>query len=826
MKFKALPALSLFGLLVIPVQAELLDRYTFDNSSNRLEDTSGKGNTAVAAGGVDALTTYTQDTISGATTTVFGNLANVTSSLALPNTIVTSASTAYSVTGWIKTTDNVGYFFGQRDSDATPDRLIITPASSNGVIYNGSTWTSGTKTWANRQADFLNGQWHHFACVVDGTSVTVYRDGVVYDTMTMAAVGSGLKPMSATQRQRFGLDGDPNNSSSEMEGKFDDLRLYNHALTADVVALIHNPNVDFDADGLPDGWELSMPGITSLTELNGTLPAGSGPGSGTGDYDGDGLSDMDEYTIGTGPTIVDTDGDTISDGNEISGLDASGATHTFGATNPKLSDSDSDGIRDDRELEGRNTSGTLHGFGATNPNSTDSDSDGMSDPYELANVLNGGLNPNSNDANGNLDGDASGWTNLQEFSGTHTGGTQTRADSLDTDGDGLEDIVENKSGVWSSQTSTGTNPTLADTDGDGLNDSQEKPDLTFPGAGVTPTNSNPNLTDTDGDGLRDINEVNAGTNPALADTDGDTHSDRTELLNGSDPTSAASTPANTAISAKTDFGGGLAWINTGAGVSPDPSSPLLTGGGNCGLLTSNSDGSGAMLSFANPNAIVYYSIDVRYSGTLDGQGFNIVSSNAASVQTSPSTHCALRFQTNGSFGYSNGTTFNSTAAPAGTHLPDHTYTVQMVHDVPNDTYTIQVFDRSDADRLIFEVTPAAPTRNTTPGGTIYFGAGTQQQSSNAFQLRLDNLVVSSSSIPVGEPSTPTQPAITAIFFQGGDLKIQFSPGGSGYILMSSDDLVAPFTQESNATYDGVNTFTVPAAHLNPGRDFFRVQTSP
>jgi hypothetical protein len=46
-------------------------------------------------------------------------------------------------------------------------------------------------------------------------------------------------------------------------------------------------------------------------------------------------------------------------------------------------------------------------------------------------------------------------------------------------------------------------------------------------------------------------------------------------------------------------------------------------------------------------------------------------------------------------------------------------------------------------------------------------------------------------ITLGGGSTPVPPVVTAIFFQGGDLKIRFSPGGSGYILMSSNDLVAP-----------------------------------
>ena len=39
---------------------------------------------------------------------------------------------------------------------------------------------------------------------------------------------------------------------------------------------------------------------------------------------------------------------------------------------------------------------------------------------------------------------------------------------------------------------------------------------------------------------------------------------------------------------------------------------------------------------------------------------------------------------------------------------------------------------------------------------------------------------------------------------------------------SHSSTATPFTQETNAIYDPVGTFTVPVGFLNPGRDFFRV----
>lgn len=66
---------------------------------------------------------------------------------------------------------------------------------------------------------------------------------------------------------------------------------------------------DTDTDGLADNWEFSNFG--SLTE------------TATDDFDNDGLSNLGEFNLGTTPTDPDTDGDGVSDGDEVNvyGLD-------------------------------------------------------------------------------------------------------------------------------------------------------------------------------------------------------------------------------------------------------------------------------------------------------------------------------------------------------------------------------------------------------------------------------------------------------------------------------------------------------------------------
>ncbi|MCH2064111.1 MAG: LamG domain-containing protein, partial [Roseibacillus sp.] len=98
-----------------------------------------------------------------------------------------------------------------------------------------------------------------------------------------------------------------------------------------------DPSVDSDGDGIPDGYEEQyFPG--DLTQL------------GPGDFDGDGLTDVEEYDAGTNPIETDSDGDGIADGAETNTGTFVNASDT--GTDPLDVDSDDDGFNDGEELAG------------------------------------------------------------------------------------------------------------------------------------------------------------------------------------------------------------------------------------------------------------------------------------------------------------------------------------------------------------------------------------------------------------------------------------------------------------------------------------------
>ena len=183
------------------------------------------------------------------------------------------------------------------------------------------------------------------------------------------------------------------------------------------------------------------------------------------DSDGDGLSNLEEYTSYTNPYSTDTDQDGMSDKWEVDNYlnpnDYSDKFYDFDVdyllnweeylhnTDPNDFDSDDDGLDDYEEIyeygtdpndfdsddDGLDDAEEIYEYG-TDPNDFDSDDDGLDDGWEI----NNNLNPN-NSSDAETDNDGDGLSNLQEYN------FGTDPNNSDSDGDGYSDSEEIEAGT-------------------------------------------------------------------------------------------------------------------------------------------------------------------------------------------------------------------------------------------------------------------------------------------------------------------------------------------------------------------------------------------
>ncbi len=243
-------------------------------------------------------------------------------------------------------------------------------------------------------------------------------------------------------------------------------------------------SIDWDEDGLINDVETAGWDIVYVTS-DGTWFAHVDSSPNQEDTDLDGLSDLQEWELGSNPRLGDTDKDGLDDhfewsnGLNITDFDTDGemlddgTELTFGSS-PLLRDTDFDGTDDHIEF--------LHG---TNPLAIDTDRDDANDTEELR-VGSEPLSPDS-DSDFVFDG-------AELDQGTDPVNGDSDADFIE---DGLEGIM-------------GTNPLSNDTDGDNVTDFVEI------ALGLNPVSN-----DTDGDNIPDNVELIGGTNPRSNDTDND-----------------------------------------------------------------------------------------------------------------------------------------------------------------------------------------------------------------------------------------------------------------------------------------------------------------
>ena len=206
--------------------------------------------------------------------------------------------------------------------------------------------------------------WYHVAMVWDGVegTHTQYVNGEETNISTNAFSGQILETSGPWY---IGYD-DCCGNIRDFDGAIDDIGVWNEPLEPEEIALLAGgvspPDLgaaDLDDDGLPNTYEEMF----EFLDPNNAADAAK-------DQDEDGLSNLGEFKADTDPTDTDTDGDSLTDGQEVNDL----------MSNPKLTDTDGDELTDGDEVNTHKTSPIL----------SDSDNDGFLDNQEIAD----GTDPN------------------------------------------------------------------------------------------------------------------------------------------------------------------------------------------------------------------------------------------------------------------------------------------------------------------------------------------------------------------------------------------------------------------------------------------------
>jgi hypothetical protein len=258
---------------------------------------------------------------------------------------------------------------------------------------------------------------------------------------------------------------------------------------------------DSDADGMGDNYE-SQYGLNNAQTDS----------AANADIEPDNLTNLQEFELGTDPTLTDTDGDGISDDMD---------SHPLDPTLPEIvADADGDGIADSSDAFVNNADASV-----------DADGDGLPDAWNVicdvacqaasSLVLDTSLDDFDNDgvvtANDAFPTDALEWSDTDgDNVGDNSDAFVNNADaSVDADDDGLPDAWNASCGVMcQTASSLLLDTSLDDFDNDGVVTAND----------AFPTDAS-EWTDTDGDNVGDNSDAFVNNATASMDTDGDGYPD-------------------------------------------------------------------------------------------------------------------------------------------------------------------------------------------------------------------------------------------------------------------------------------------------------------
>lgn len=142
------------------------------------------------------------------------------------------ASNAFSVNLWFKTGRNDQYLIGSDQLSNAKPAFCFMLSSTSCLEYYTSYWKPRITT--SSISTYVDNQWHMLSIIVNDSLIMFFIDGVLFETQTDT---SSLKWSSDINTCYLGT---VSNNIKKYNGKLDNFRSYNRALTAQEVQMLYN----------------------------------------------------------------------------------------------------------------------------------------------------------------------------------------------------------------------------------------------------------------------------------------------------------------------------------------------------------------------------------------------------------------------------------------------------------------------------------------------------------------------------------------------------------------------------------------------------------